>query len=77
VDSARRIRDTPVLQIENEADDAVPATRNPLIHAALTNKNKEFISIDGATHYYAGQPEQLGNCIEIVADWSRRKGLLT
>ena len=76
VDSARRIRETPVLQIENEADDAGPATHNPLIHAALANKNKEFISIDGATHYYAGQPEQLGNCIEIVADWSRRKGLL-
>ena len=76
VDSARRIRDTPVLQIENEADDAVPATHNPLIHAALATKNKEFISIDGATHYYAGQPEQLASCIKIVADWSRRKGLL-
>ena len=76
VDSARRIRDTPVLQIENQADDAVPATHNPIIHAALAVADKEFISIEGATHYYAGQPVQLARCIEIVAEWSRRKGLL-
>lgn len=76
VDSARRIHATPVLQIENQADDAVPATHNPLIHAALATTDKEFISIEGATHYYAGQPEHLKQCIETVADWSRRKGLL-
>lgn len=75
-DSARRIHKTPVLQIENQADDAVPATHNPLIHAALATPDKEFVSIEGATHYYAGQPAQLSLCIETVADWSRRKGLL-
>ena len=76
VDSAMRIHKTPVLQIENQADDAVPATHNPIIHAALATADKEFVSIDGATHYYAGQPEHLKQCIETVADWSRRKGLL-
>ena len=74
--SARRIHHTPVLQIENQADDAVPATHNPLIHAALATADKEFVSIHGATHYYAGQAAQLAQCIETVADWSARKGLL-
>jgi pimeloyl-ACP methyl ester carboxylesterase len=76
VDSARRIRNTPVLQIENQADDAVPATHNPLIHAALSTTDKEFINIKGATHYYAGQPVHLKQCIDAVIDWSRRKRLI-
>jgi len=76
VDGAHRITQTPVLQIENQADDAVPATHNPIIHAALATTDKEFVSIDGATHYYAGQPQQMSECIATVTDWSRRKGLL-
>jgi len=32
--------------------------------------------LKGATHYYLGQPELLAQCIHLVIDWSRRKGLL-
>ena len=74
--NAARIRRTPVLQIENGADDAVPATHNPAIRDALATPDKEYLSIAGATHYYAGQPELLARCIDAVEDWSRRKGLL-
>lgn len=73
---ASRIRSVPVLQIENEADDAVPVTHNAIIRSALAASDKEFLRIAGATHYYVGQPEQLRQCIEYVIDWSRRKGLL-
>jgi pimeloyl-ACP methyl ester carboxylesterase len=72
--NAARVVRTPVLQIENEADDAVPATHNPVIRAALATPDKEFVRIHGATHYYLGQPEHLRRCIEAVADWSRRHG---
>jgi hypothetical protein len=65
-----------VLQIVNQADDAVPATHNPVIHAALATGDKELREIAGATHYYLGQPQQLAQCIDTVVDWSRRKGLL-
>ena len=75
--TAPRVRRTPVLQIENQADDAVPATHNPAIHAALATPDKEMVSIQGATHYYLGQPEQLKQCIDSVLDWCRRKQLLT
>lgn len=74
--NAARIKRTPVLQIENSADDAVPATHNPAIRAALATPDKEYVRITGATHYYLGQPEHLKTCIDTVLDWSRRKKFL-
>lgn len=74
--NAPRIRRTPVLQIENSADDAVPATHNPTIHKLLGTADKEHVVIEGATHYYKGQPELLTRCIDTVTDWSRRHGLI-
>ncbi len=70
------VRKTPVLQIVNQADDAVPATHNPTVRAALGTPDKEYVEIEGATHYYVGQPDQLAQCIASINDWSRRKGLL-
>jgi pimeloyl-ACP methyl ester carboxylesterase len=72
--NAARIHKTPVLQIVNQADDAVPATHNPAIRAALATPDKEYVEIQGATHYYVGQPEQLRTCIDTLVGWSRRKG---
>lgn len=74
--NAARVARTPVLQIENEADDAAPATHNPIIRAALATPNKEFFQIQGANHYYRGQPEKMQECLAIVQDWSRRQKLL-
>ena len=74
--NAARIHKTPVLQIVNQADDAVPATHNPAIRAALATRDQEYVEIEGGTHYYVGQPEQLKICIDSVVGWSRRKGLL-
>ncbi len=74
--NAARIAKTPVLQIENTADEAVPASHNPAIRAALATPDKEYVILKGATHYYLGQPELLAQCIGAVVDWSRRKGLL-
>ena len=74
--NAARIHKTPVLQIVNEADDAVPATHNPVSHQARATPDRELINIIGATHYYVGQPDQLAQCISSVIDWSRRKQLL-
>jgi pimeloyl-ACP methyl ester carboxylesterase len=74
--NAARIRRTPVLQVENLADDAVPASHNPTIRSALATADKEYVRIEGATHYYQNQPAQLQQCIDAVLDWSRRKRLL-
>jgi pimeloyl-ACP methyl ester carboxylesterase len=74
--NAARIHDTPVLQIENGADDAVPASHNSVIRSALAAPDKEYVRIEGATHYYVGQPDKLEACVAAVRDWSGRKGLL-
>lgn len=74
-DNAARIRFTPVLQVENTADDAVPATHNPRIRDALATPDKTFARIEGATHYYLGQPEKLRECLEVVIGWAQQKGL--
>jgi pimeloyl-ACP methyl ester carboxylesterase len=75
--NAARIHDTPILQIENGADDAVPASHNAIIRAALAAPDKEYVQIEGATHYYAGQAEKLSHCVAAVRDWSARKSLLS
>jgi pimeloyl-ACP methyl ester carboxylesterase len=74
--SAARIRSTPVLQVVNGADDAVPASHNFIVHEALATPRKEMVTIPGATHYYVGQPEHLARCLEIVLGWSERNGFL-
>ncbi len=74
--NAALIKRSPVLQIENNADEAVPATHNPAIRDALATPNKEYMTLPHATHYYLGQPELLKACIDRVIDWSKRQGLL-
>ena len=74
--NAARIHDTPILQIENGADDAVPASHNAIIRSALGTSDKEYVFIEGATHYYVNQPDKLQRCVDAVRDWSVRRRLL-
>lgn len=74
--NAKKIHRTPVLQIENTADDAVPATHNPIIRDALATPDKSYLQLEGATHYYVGQPELLKQCLDTIENWSLEKGLL-
>ena len=70
--NAARIRRTPVLQVENQADDAVPASHNPAIRTALATPDKEYVRIEGATHYYKNQPRQLQQGIDAVLEPPQR-----
>lgn len=73
--NAARVTQVPVLQIENTADDAVPATHGPCINRALATPHKEYVRIKGASHYYVNQPQHLATCVSAVADWSWRHGM--
>ena len=75
--NAPRIRSTRVLQIENTADDAVPATHNPQVHAWLQTFDKEYVQIKNATHYYLGQPELMSECLDTMLAWASRRDLLS
>jgi alpha/beta superfamily hydrolase len=74
--NAPRVRRTPVLQIENTADDAVPATHNPQVHEWLGTPDKTLERIVGATHYYSGQPQLMQQCLGVARQWCEARRLL-
>ncbi len=59
----------PLLVIENGADDAVPQPHPRMIFDAASSPDKTFAVIEGATHYYAGQPELLARVSQLLRDW--------
>lgn len=71
---AARIR-APLLIIENSADDAVPQPHTGLVFAAAASPDKTMRVIQGATHYYAGQPVQLGEAVGLLEDWLAARNL--
>jgi alpha-beta hydrolase superfamily lysophospholipase len=66
----------PLLAIENSADDAVPQPHVRMIHDAAASRDKTFHVIEGATHYYHGQPRQLAQAVELCARWLRQQQLI-
>lgn len=67
---------TPLLAIENSADDAVPQPHTQAIFEAAGSADKEHCVIGGATHYYLNQPEQMAEAIELTVGWLRKRDLL-
>jgi len=66
----------PMLVIENSADDAVPQPHPRLLFEAAASSDKEFHVIQGATHYYAGQPELLRHATALTRQWLITRDLL-
>ncbi len=64
----------PLLAIENSADDAVPQPHTRRLYAAAGSVDKTFAVIDGATHYYVGQPALLAQAVETCRSWMGRRG---
>lgn len=64
----------PLLAIENTADDAVPASHTRILFDAAGSRDKEMHRIEGATHYYAGQPELLAQASTLMLEWLRARG---
>lgn len=65
----------PLLAIENSADDAVPQQHTFRLYEASPSALKEYHTVHGANHYYAGQPDQLAEAVKITVDWLKRRGL--
>ena len=66
----------PFLAIENGADDAVPQPHTGLIYRAAGSADKTMLVIEGASHYYAGQPRQLAEAVRVCRDWLAARGFL-
>lgn len=65
----------PLLVIENGADDGVPATHPKMLFDAAASPDKTFRLIEGAGHYYAGQPQQLAQAQSIMTQWLGDRGI--
>ncbi len=66
----------PVLVIENSADDGCTPSHAQRIMEGIGHDNKEKHRIDGATHYYLGQPEKMAEAVGITIEWLHKKGFL-
>lgn len=69
-----RIR-VPVLVVGNTADDAcTPSHTQRLFDCVANAPSRERHDVQGATHYYAFQPDHLKIAAGIVTDWLGRQG---
>jgi pimeloyl-ACP methyl ester carboxylesterase len=66
----------PLLAIENSADDAVPQPHTGMFFAAAGSADKQLVRIGGADHYYAEQPDELGQAVRSVRRWLLARNLL-
>lgn len=72
VEVAARAVTVPPLAVEIGADDAVPQPHPALVHRAAASVDKAMVLIEGASHYYAGQPAQLKSALSSAAlAWRR------
>lgn len=71
---AGRIK-APLLIIENTADDAVPQPHPKRIFEAAASPDKMFAAIEGATHYYSGQPDLLEQATDLTLGWLAQRKL--
>ncbi len=62
----------PLLVIENSADDACTPSHAARLIAAAGTKDQTHHVIEGANHYYFGQPELGQQAAEHVAAWLKR-----
>lgn len=71
--SAARIS-CPVLIVENSADDGCLPHHMHRIAGAIPHDDVERHMIQGANHYYFGQPDKLAEAVAICTGWLAKKG---
>ena len=59
----------PALVIGNGADDACTPSDTEALFNALGSRDKMRATIEGANHYYFGQPELLAQSVQHCAAW--------
>jgi len=65
----------PTLVVNNTADDAVPPSHAQGYYDAIPHENKRLVHIEGANHYYFGQPELLAQSVAVCSAWLKGRDL--
>ncbi|MEY2926544.1 MAG: hypothetical protein RL367_1021 [Pseudomonadota bacterium] len=73
---AARSISVPFLAIENTADDGAPQAHMHEVFAASASLDKHYVTVPGANHYYAGQPELLDSASSATLEFLRERGLV-
>ena len=73
---AARSISVPFLAIENTADDGAPQAHMQEVFAACASAEKKYVSVQGANHYYAGQPELLEEASGATLGFLRERSLI-
>lgn len=71
--SLRRVT-VPVLVVGNSADDACTPQHTDRLFEAIGHTRKAMVNIQGANHYYMGQPELAAQASAAVLDWLADQG---
>jgi pimeloyl-ACP methyl ester carboxylesterase len=61
----------PTLVVTNGSDDAVPPSHMHRLFDSIPHADKEMHEIAGASHYYIGQPSELGRAVAVFTRWLR------
>jgi len=65
----------PTLVVGNGADSACTPSHTHRLYDAIPHGDKALHEIAGATHYYAGQPGELRQCVDHYSRWLAAHGL--
>jgi pimeloyl-ACP methyl ester carboxylesterase len=65
----------PLLAVENQADDVVPQPHTEIVHRHAGSRDKILHVVHGANHYYANQPQQLREALDLTRNWLDARGL--
>jgi pimeloyl-ACP methyl ester carboxylesterase len=66
----------PALVVGNTADDGITPSHTKQLFEAVGNENKELHWIEGANHYYFGQPDKASESATLCHDWLVRQNLI-
>ena len=64
----------PTLTINNTADLACTPSHARRLFEALASKDKTYVDIEGADHYYMERPDLLPTAVKTVTDWLDARG---
>jgi pimeloyl-ACP methyl ester carboxylesterase len=66
----------PTLVLDNSADDACTPSHADRLFAAVGATDKVRVTISGATHYYAFQPDKRAEAVAAIRSFLAKRGLL-
>lgn len=67
----------PVLVIYGTADQVCFPSHAQALYDAVPHERKEIVAIEGATHYFAGQPQHIGRAVDLIVQWLRHNDLIS